>query len=124
MPRTAPTWSPSGNFLVYTGPDVGTTFHLKAITPAASRSLFPISSSAAVPGEDSGGDDLLVTLRGDMSHKEFWELNLKTGAARQLTDLGRAFLVGDLDVSPDGREIVYDRAKEDTDLVLIDLPAR
>jgi Tol biopolymer transport system component len=30
-----PTWAPDGHFVVYSGPDIGTTFSLKAVTPEA-----------------------------------------------------------------------------------------
>ena len=39
-------------------------------------------------------------------------------------DLGPELVVGDFDVSPDGREIVFDRVQENSDVVLIDLPPR
>ena len=63
-------------------------------------------------------------MKGDISHKEFWLVDLKTGRERQLTRLGRAFVIGDFDVSPDGREIVFDRAREESDIVLFELPGR
>ena len=71
-----------------------------------------------------GGDDALVILKGDISHKEFWVVDLETGRERQLTDLGREFAIGDFDVSADGREIIFDRAREESDIVLLDLPDR
>jgi hypothetical protein len=70
------------------------------------------------------GEDALVFLKGDVSHKEFWLVDLQTGRERQLTTLGSEFVIGDFDVSPDGREIVFDRAREESDIVLIDLPNR
>ena len=48
---------------------------------------------------------LLVILRGDISHKNFWQLNPSSGVERQLTDLSANFAIGDFDVSPDGTEI-------------------
>jgi len=71
-----------------------------------------------------GGDDALVILKGDISHKEFWVADLKTGRERQLTSLGREFAIGDFDISADGREITFDRAQEESDIVLLDLPDR
>ena len=71
-----------------------------------------------------GGDDALVILRGDVSHKEFWLVNLTTGLERQLTRLGREFAIGDFDVSVDGREIIFDRAREESDVVVFARPVR
>ena len=70
------------------------------------------------------GEDALVIMKGDISHKEFWVVDLKTGRGRQLTNLGREFAVGDFDVSANGREIIFDRAREKSDIVLFDLPDR
>jgi Tol biopolymer transport system component len=63
-------------------------------------------------------------LKGDVWHKNFWLIDLVTGQQRQLTNFSREYLIGDFDVSPDGKEIVFDRAKENSNIVLIDLPGR
>ncbi len=62
-------------------------------------------------------------MKGNVSQKDFWSLDLKTGQERQLTNLDRGFTIGDFDISPDGREIVFDRIREESDIVLFDLPA-
>jgi hypothetical protein len=69
-----------------------------------------------------GGEDALVVMKGDISNKDFWVVDLKTGHERQLTNLGREFAIGDFDVSADGREIIFDRAREESDIVVLDLP--
>jgi hypothetical protein len=46
------------------------------------------------------------------------KLVLKTGREQQLTNLGREFAIGDFDVSADGREIIFDRAREQSDIVI------
>ncbi|MGH8263909.1 MAG: DNA-binding protein, partial [Steroidobacteraceae bacterium] len=66
------------------------------------------------------GATALVILRGEIDHKDFWLIDLQTGAERQLTDLGRGIIIRDFDVAADGREIVFDRATENSDIVLID----
>jgi Tol biopolymer transport system component len=121
-----PTWSPDGRFLVYSGPDVGTTFMVKAVTgegrphPFSSLTLTRGARRLAfVPGRPA-----LVVLRGEIAHKDFWLVDLETLSERRLTDLGPEFVVRDFDVSPDGREIVFDHAQENSDVVLIDLPPR
>jgi hypothetical protein len=70
------------------------------------------------------GDNTLIFLKGDISHKEFWAIDLRTGRERQLTSLGRRFVIGDFDLARDGREIVFDRTREESDIVLFDLRAR
>ena len=47
-----------------------------------------------------------------------------TGQQRQLTNFSREFLISDFDVSPDGKEIVFSRLKENSNIVLIDIPGQ
>jgi Tol biopolymer transport system component len=121
-----PIWSPSGQFLVYSGADVGTTFSVKAVnadgTPRNLAKL--ILTRGARRLAFLGGEDALIILKGDISHREFWLVDLKTGRERQLTNLGLKFAIGDFDVSTDGREIIFDRAREESDIVMFDLPDR
>jgi Tol biopolymer transport system component/DNA-binding winged helix-turn-helix (wHTH) protein len=119
-----PAWSPSGKFLVYTAADVGTVFEVRAVnadgTPHATPKLALSRGSRrlAFLGTD---ENTLVVLKGAMSHKEFWAIDLRSGAERALTDLGPGPVIGDFDVAADGRRIVFDRAREESDLALIEL---
>ena len=119
---TDPIWSPDGRFFVYSGPDVGTTFPVKAAT--ADGRPYPMPNLTLPRGArrlgflpDRRG---LVVLRGEIEHKNFWLIDLETGTERQLTNFGRDFIIKDFDVSLDGREIVFDRVQENSDIVLID----
>jgi len=121
-----PLWSPDGRFLVYSGPDVGTTFPLRAA--AADGRPYPLPGLILTRGarrvaflRDARS---LVILRGEIEHKNFWLVDLETGAERQLTNLAGDFVIKDFDVSADGREIVFDRVQENSDLALIDLARR
>lgn len=119
-----PAWSPDGRFLIYTGPDIGTMFSVKAITPEATP--HPMPPLQLSRGERqlvflSGGKSL-VMLRGELQHKNLWILDLQTGAERQLTDLPSDFDVRDFDISPDGRDVVLERVREHSDVVLMDRP--
>ena len=120
-----PVWAPSGEFLVYSGADVGTTFSVKAVRANGARRDLPnLILTRGARRLAFLGEDALVIMKGDISHKEFWVVDLKTGRGRQLTNLGREFAVGDFDVSANGREIIFDRAREKSDIVLFDLPDR
>jgi Tol biopolymer transport system component len=119
-----PVWSPSGRFLIYSGADVGTTFPLKAVTADGRPYPLPelVLSRGARRVAFLGGDDALVTLKGDVSYKELWLRDLKTGRERQLTALGRGYTIGDFDIAPDGRELLIDRSRDESDIVLIERP--
>jgi Tol biopolymer transport system component len=121
-----PVWSPDGDLVVYSGPDIGTTFPVKAVTRDASASPLPkltLSRGSRrlcfLPGGRS-----LVVLRGEIGHKNLWSIDLDAGTERQLTDFAQDFIVRDFDISPDGREIVLEQVQEHSDIVLIEVPAR
>jgi Tol biopolymer transport system component len=63
---------------------------------------------------------LVITL-GLQWKQDFWLLDLATGHRRQLTNLRPESRMQSFDVSPDGKQIVFDRYRENSDIVLIDL---
>jgi len=119
-----PAWSPDGRFVVYSGPDIGTTFSVKAVTAEAATHPLPaltLTRGARHLAFLSGGR-ALVFLRGEIQHKDLWLIDLETGAERQLTNLSPDFDIRDFDISADGREVVLERVQEHSDVVLLDLP--
>jgi Tol biopolymer transport system component len=120
----APAWAPDGSFVVYSGPDIGTTFAVKAVTAEAAAHPFP--SLTLTRGARHltflPGGRALVFLRGEIQHKNLWLIDLGTGAERQLTNLTPDFDIRDFDISPDGRDVVVERVQERSDVVLLDLP--
>lgn len=107
---------------MYSGREVGTTFPIRAVgadgrpRPRPSLTLSRgVRHVAFLPGRNE-----LVVLRGDIVHKNFWAVDLETGRERPLTSLGPDFVIGDFDVSPDGREIVFDREQDSSDIVAIE----
>ena len=119
-----PTWTPDGRFVVYSGPDIGTKFSVKAVT--AEAAAHPLPTLTLTRGARHltflPGGRALVFLRGEIQHKNLWLMDLETGAERQLTNLAPDFDVRDFDISPDGREVVLERVQERSDVVLLDLP--
>jgi Tol biopolymer transport system component len=119
-----PTWAPNGGFVVYSGPDIGTTFSVKAATAAAAE--HPLAAMTLTRGARHlaflPGGKALVFLRGEIQHKNLWVMELETGVERQLTNLAPDFDIRDFDISPDGLEVVLEREEERSDVVLLDLP--
>jgi Tol biopolymer transport system component len=119
-----PSWAPEGRFVAYSGPDIGTTFSVKAVTPdAAPHRLPPLTlTRGARHLAFLAGGRALVVLRGEIQHKNLWLIDLENGVQRQLTNLSPDFDVRDFDISPDGRDVVLERAQDRSDVVLLDLP--
>jgi hypothetical protein len=118
-----PSWAPDGHLLVYSGPDIGTTFAVKAATadgiPYSRLNLTLTRGARRV--KFLPGNRQLVFLRGDLQHRDLWTMDLDTGTEQQLTKLAPDFDVRDFDISADGREIVLQRFEEHSDVVLMDL---
>ena len=117
-----PVWSPDGRFLVYSGADVGTTFPLRAA--AADGRPYPLPSVMLTRGARRVGffrdSQTLVILGGEVGHKNFWLLDLRTGAQRVLAELPADFVIRDFDISAAGSEIVFDRVQVTSELALIE----
>jgi Tol biopolymer transport system component len=117
-----PVWSPDGRFLVYSGADVGTTFPLRAA--AADGRPYSLPSVMLTRGARRVAffrdPQTLVILGGEIGHKNFSLLDLRTGVQRTLAELPADFAIGDFDISADGSEIVFDRVQVNSDLALIE----
>jgi Tol biopolymer transport system component/tRNA A-37 threonylcarbamoyl transferase component Bud32 len=120
-----PVWSPDGGFLVFSGRQLGPGFPVRAVTLEGKP--VPIPPLTLMRGDRFRflpGGAALVLLKREGPRKNFWLFDLRTGSERRLTNFGPEYAIQDFDVSRDGKEIVFDRLKEASDIVLIDLPAR
>jgi Tol biopolymer transport system component len=117
-----PVWSPDGQFLIYSGADVGTTFPLRAV--ARDGRPYPIPALILTRGARrvvfSPDAHSIVLLRGDMGHKNFWLVDLRTGAERQITDLAPDITISDFDLSRDGSAVLFDRTQSNSQIALIE----
>jgi Tol biopolymer transport system component len=118
-----PAWAPGGRFVVYSGPDIGTKFSVKAATAESSPHPLPpltLTRGARHLAFLPGGRTLVV-LRGEIQHKNLWLIDLETGTERPLTNLPSDFDIRDFDISPDGREVVLERMQVRSDVLLLDI---
>jgi serine/threonine protein kinase/Tol biopolymer transport system component len=120
-----PLWMPDGRFILYAEALQGPGFTIKAVSPDGKP--FPIPPLWVRRGGDRyrplPDSSAIVYIGGDYGRQNFWLLDLGSGQRRQLTDLQPGHLIEGFDISPDGRQIIFDRIRDNSDVVLIELPA-
>lgn len=127
-PAANPVWSPDGGLIVYAGALVaGQEAPLLGVRPdGVPVELPPLRVRP-------GGHRFMLDGRGLVylprrQSLDFWLVDLATQKTRQLTRLsdqgrlGRFDVTPGFDITPDGKHIVFDRSRENADIVLIDLP--
>jgi Tol biopolymer transport system component len=65
----------------------------------------------------------IVYLQG-LESKDFWLLDLATNRTAQITNLSDRGYLNHFDITSDGKYLVFDRSRQNSDVVLIDLPKR
>ena len=121
-----PVWSPDGRLILYYFAPQAALFPLRAITPDKKRFKLPDIFSRGEGGRFQWlpGGKSFVVLQGAYRNQNFYLVNIETGVRRQLTDLKPGSFLRNFDISPDGKQIVFDRIQENSDVVLIDLAPR
>ncbi len=115
-----PVWSPKGDLIVYADL-IGGQVPLLGVRPDGAAVEMP--SVRVRPGgyrflPNGAG----LVYQPSLMSIDFWLLDFATSRKRQLTRLSNRGAVGAFDITPDGKHIVFDRSRENSDVVLIDLP--
>jgi len=116
-----PVWSPQGTLVAYGGPLVAGQTALAWVRPdGTSVDLPPVRVRAG--GYRFLPDGTGVVFRPTDTAPDFWLLDLTAKTTRQLTHLSDRGRIETFDIVPDGKAIVFDRVRQNSDIVLIDLP--
>jgi hypothetical protein len=104
------------------------TCPLLAVSPdGSSVNNFPTDIKTSAQGGGSSrflDGKRLVYLQSPIAigARGFWLLDLTTNKTRQLARLPDSATPSTFDITSDGKQIVFDRLREHSDIVLIDLP--
>jgi Tol biopolymer transport system component len=119
-----PVWSPDGSIIAYQGTNTGGVEPLNAVSPDGTPIALPPIRLAPF-GErirfmpDGKG---LVYTQGVFRSQDFWLMDLATKKSRPLTRLDPdSAAMRSFDISPDGTHIIFDRLRDNADIVLIEL---
>jgi len=121
-----PVWSPKGDLIVYAVPfgGAGGRNQLRSVRPDGTKVEMPevrVRRGGAHRFLRSGTG--LVYLEGPEA-KDFWLVDLTTSKIHRLTNLTDRGQLNHFDVTPDGKYLVFDRSRQNSDIVLIDLPKK
>lgn len=123
-PALNPVWSPDGSLIVYAGTNVSTFAPLLAVRPDGASAELPHINLRRL-GEHvrfSPDGKSLIYMQGLLASQDFWLLDLASKKSRQLTKLQNRASMRTFDVTSDGKQIVFDRLRENSQVVMIDLP--
>ncbi len=119
-----PVWSPDGSLIVYAGTNVRTFAPLLAVRPDGTSVKLPeiILRRLGERVRFLPDGKSLIYMGGLLASQDFWLLDLASMKSRPLTRLQDRATMRTFDITSDGKQIVFDRLRENSQVVMIDLP--
>jgi serine/threonine protein kinase/Tol biopolymer transport system component len=123
-PALNPVWSPDGSLIVYAGTNVRTFAPLLAVHPDGTGVALPPINLRRLGERVRFLPDgkSLIYMQGLLASQDFWLLDLASMKSRPLTRLQNRASMRTFDITSDGKQIVFDRLRENSHVVIIDLP--
>jgi Tol biopolymer transport system component len=117
-----PVWSPRGDLIVYAGRSLIGQVELRAVQPDGTPvELPPVLVRPGGYRFLPDGTGLVYLPR--IQSPDFWLLDFATRKSRPLTRIGNHGAVRTFDITRDGKYIVFDRSRQNSNIVLIE-PAK
>jgi Tol biopolymer transport system component len=124
---TDPRWSPKGDLILYKGRSEGGPAPLLGVRPDGGGVELPVVEATGDLRFLPDGRGAVFVRGGSGVPRAFWLLDLSARKTRPLTEFPADPKLGELrhlDISSDGKDIIFDRSSDNSDIVLIDLPQR
>jgi len=123
-PALNPVWSPDGSLIVYAGTNVRSFAPLLAVHPDGTSVELPQISLRRLGERVRFLPDgkSLIYMQGLLASQDFWLLDLAYMKSRPLTRLQNRAGMRTFDITSDGKQIVFDRLRENSEVVMIELP--
>jgi Tol biopolymer transport system component len=116
-----PVWSPRDDLIIYAGRSVIGQVELHAVRPNGAPVALP-HMLVRPGGYRFLPDGTALVYAERIQSPDFWLLDLATGNRRQIARLGNQGAQRTFDLTPDGKSIVFDRSRQNSNIVLIDVP--
>jgi YD repeat-containing protein len=122
-----PVWSPDGSVIAYLKPIAARWGDVQFLDVDTGQPIEAPSLKVRIGGERfrfmPGKQQLVYMLDTDSTKQSLWLYDLASKRSRQIGDFDmpgtRTF-----DITPDGNQLIFDRLRESSDIVLIDLPEK
>jgi dipeptidyl aminopeptidase/acylaminoacyl peptidase len=121
-PAYNPVWSPDGQLIVYSD-GLGARVALRGVRSDGTPVSLP-QSSVRPGGYRFLPDGTGLVYLSFQNALDFALLDLKTMKSRPLANLDDRGALTTFDITPDGRSIVFDRSRENSNIVLFELPGK